>query len=124
MSFRDQGIRLASVYDTFCNWSRRTTPFGELLFNSSLRQDRGPDADDGLIYRLKHWPSLPDSYKTANVYRVLSLMSNRRVNRNWIQVHSKLPAEQLDRLLRRLVDNGALEVIDASKFPPAAKQGR
>ena len=124
MTLRIRECAMASFYARLCNWTRRTTkPFGKLLFDPSQGKAGKPDAGGGLIYRLRHWPLLPDAYKTADVYRMLSVMSNRLVNRSWIQAHSKLPAEQLDRLLQRLVDKGAVDVIDASKFMPAAKHG-
>jgi hypothetical protein len=44
------------------------------------------------------------------------MMSTRPINRGWILSHSKLRAEQVDRLLQRLVGEGAVEVIDGAKF--------
>ncbi|HWP11640.1 MAG TPA: hypothetical protein VNN06_07450 [Ramlibacter sp.] len=77
------------------------------------------EADD-LIYRLKHWPELPAQSRTADVFRALSVMSTRPINRRWILSHSKLRAEQLDQLLMRLIAEGAVEVIDGSKFAARA----
>ena len=107
---------MPSVYDTIYSWARKTTTsFAELRFVSSERDDM-ENAGDGLIYRLKHWPELPASSRTADVFRALSVMSTRPVNRHWILTHSKLQPDQVDRLLQRLVDENAVEAIDGSKY--------
>ena len=106
---------MPSVYDTLYSWARRTsTSFAELRFVAS---ERPPENEgDGLIYRLRHWPELPAACRTADVFRALSMMSTRPINRHWILTHSNLPAQQVDRLLKWLVDQGAVEVIDPSKY--------
>ena len=107
---------MPSVYDTLSNWARKTTTsFAELRFVVSQR-DTMDDERDALIYRLKHWPDLSSLERTADIFRALSVMSNRPINRRWILSNSKLKAEQVDRLLRRLVEEGAVEVVDGSKF--------
>jgi hypothetical protein len=58
--------------------------------------------------------------RTANVYRSLSVMSHRPVNRAWLLAHAGLQATQLDRLLRRLQNQEAVEVIDAAQYKQAA----
>lgn len=109
---------MPSVIDTLYHWARKTTTsIGELRFLPSQRDDMENDGD-GLIYRLKHWPELPSHNRTADVFRALSVMSTRPINRQWILAHSKLRAAQVDQLLRRLIDEGAVEVIDQSKFAP------
>ena len=75
---------------------------------------RGPGAD--LIYRLKSWPELGDSERTAEIYRILSVMSSQPVNRQWLAARCTMPAQDLDKLLRQLVAQGALEVIDPARF--------
>lgn len=109
---------MPSVYDTLYQWARRTTAFAELRFVSSERGNAQPEGD-GLIYRLRHWPELPSQVRTAGVLRALSVMSNRPVNRHWILANSKLRSRDVDRLLARLVEQGAVEVIDGSKFRSA-----
>lgn len=107
---------MASAYDTLWKWARRTTTsFGELRFRSSQPPDSLPPGE-ALVYRLKHWPELPVRHRTANVYRALSLMSNRPVNRGWFLRHSRMKANELDGLLDRLVTQGAVEVIDVSSY--------
>jgi hypothetical protein len=107
------------AYETVYQWARKTTTsFAELRFVSSERNDMEDDLN-GLIYRLKHWPELPANSRTADVFRALSMMSNRPVNRHWILANSKMRADEVDRLLQRLIDEDAVEVIDGSKFPPA-----
>lgn len=109
---------MPSVYDTLYNWARRTTTsFAELRFMPSQRDGMDIE-DDGLIYRLKQWPDLPPSSRTADVYRALSVMSHRPVNRHWILAHSKLQAPQVDQLLQRLVAENAVEVIDRTRYGP------
>jgi hypothetical protein len=109
---------MPSVYDTLYNWARRTsTSFSELRFVSSEREELPAT---GLIYRLKHWPDLPRHHRTADVFRALSVMSNRPVNRHWILAHSRMHGDQLDSLLHRLVREGAVEAIDAAEFLESA----
>lgn len=76
--------------------------------------------EDGLVYRLKHWPTLPSAIRTADVLRLLSVMSHRAVNRRWIRAHTRLEAAQIESLLRRLVAHGDAEVIDLRGLRPAA----
>ncbi|HKB52597.1 MAG TPA: hypothetical protein VKD22_01275 [Ramlibacter sp.] len=83
-------------------------------------RDQAPREDDGLIYRLKHWPSLPSAVRTAEVLRLLSVMSHRAVNRRWMLAHSKLETAQVEALLRRLIARGDVEVIDIRSFGPVA----
>lgn len=75
-------------------------------------------ADDGLVYRLKAWPDLPAASRTADVYRLLSVMSHRPVNRRWMLANTRLEADSLDALLLRLIGRGAVEVIDTARFQP------
>lgn len=99
-------------------WARRTrTSLGAL---PAPYEDDEPRDDDGLIYRLRHWPSLPTAVRTAEVLRLLSVMSHRAVNRRWMLAHSKLEAAQVEALLRRLVAKGDVEVIDIRRLKPAA----
>ena len=111
---------MSSVYDTFFSWARRTTTsFAELCFVSSTRGEAESEGDS-LIYKLKHWPELPDNRRTANVLRALSVMSHRPVNRRWFAAHSKLHASEVDQLLAHLIGEDAVEVIDGSKYLPDA----
>jgi hypothetical protein len=115
---------MPSVYDTLTAWARRTTTsFAELITSGFDREDGQAPEGGGEIYRLKHWPHLPSGQKTADIYRTLSVMSNRPVNRRWILASSRMRPEQVDKLLERLVAEGAVEVIDSSRFtdqkPPA-----
>ena len=108
-----------SVYDTLYNWARSTsTSFSELRFLASVR-DEAQQAGDGLVYRLRKWPELPASHRTADVFRTLSVMSSRPVNRHWMLRNSRLRARQVDALLRGLLAQGAVEALDVSGYPPA-----
>jgi hypothetical protein len=107
----------SSAYDTLYRWARRTTSsFAQLCFTPSAYSDSTLEGD-GLIYRLREWPDLPPAQRTANVYRALSLMSTRPVNRGWFLRHSRMKAQELDRLLGRLVAQGAVEIVDISRYP-------
>jgi hypothetical protein len=108
---------MPSVYDTINKWARKTsTSIGEFCFVASQRGKMDNDGE-GLTYRLKFWPELPSRDRTADVFRALSVMSTRPINRDWILAHSKLRAEHVDHLLRRLVGEGAVEVVDRSGAP-------
>jgi hypothetical protein len=69
-----------------------------------------------LIFRLKAWPQLPDAGRTAEIYRMLSVMSSQPVNRQWLLARCRMAPHQLDQLLLKLIADGALEVIDPSRF--------
>lgn len=73
-----------------------------------------PGAD--LIFRMRSWPQLPEDGRTANVYRALSVMSQQPVNRQYLLARCRLAPQQLDKLLQKLVADGALEVIDPARF--------
>ncbi|MBE7369615.1 hypothetical protein [Ramlibacter pallidus] len=74
----------------------------------------GQGAD--LIFRLKAWPQLPESGRTAEIYRMLSVMSSQPVTRQWLLARCSMAPRQLDALLEHLVADGALEVIDPALF--------
>lgn len=69
-----------------------------------------------LIFRLRAWPQLPENGRTAEVYRILSVMSNQPVNRQWLLGRFRLAPRQLDALLQQLVAQGSVEVIDPAHF--------
>lgn len=46
------------------------------------------------------------------------MMSHRPVNRRWILNNSRMNAGEVDGLLRRLVRQGAVHVIDAGSYRP------
>ena len=68
------------------------------------------------LVRMKAWPQLPEDGRTAVVYRVLSVMSHQPVNRQYLLARCRLAPQQLDKLLLKLVEQGALEVIDPARF--------
>ena len=69
-----------------------------------------------LIFRLRAWPQLPESGRTAEIYRMLSVMSSQPVNREWLESRCRMAPQQLDELLQALVAEGAVEVIDPARF--------
>lgn len=113
---------MSAVTATLAIWARRTRssfgPLGWLATRPAPQAESAVEApaDDGLVYRLKRWPDLPSAARTADVLRLLSVMSHRPVNRRWMLSYSRLDAEHVDALLRRLVDRDEVDVIDASGF--------
>lgn len=108
------------MIDSFTGWARRTTSsFSEL--RADIARPDTPDSaapvPGDLIYRLKQWPQLPASMKTAEVLQLVSLMSSRPVRRSWILDRTRLTVKDLDFLVRRLTAQDALEVIDPSALP-------
>ncbi|HZY19036.1 MAG TPA: hypothetical protein VFE82_11180 [Ramlibacter sp.] len=102
--------------DTLARWARRTsTSFSELL-SETPAETMPPATGAEPIYRLRQWPSLSPSLRTADVLRLLSRMGTRPVNRSWMLNHSGLEARRVDLLLRQLRAQDALEVIDPSAF--------
>jgi hypothetical protein len=110
---------MPSVVDVIFRWTRKPAA-------SSLRRRLAPMApvdgdNETLIYRLRYWPQIPSASKTADIYRTLSVMSNRPVNRRWILNNSSLDARAVDHFLRRLIEQDAVEVIDARRYRPETK---
>ena len=101
------------------DWARRTSSsFGDSradFARSHLPAPAPVPAD--LIYRLKHWPELPSVMRTAEVLRLLSLMSSRPVRRSWVLANTRLGEQRLDGLLKRLVQQDALDTIDLALLP-------
>lgn len=96
---------------------------GLRLWWRSAREERPaaqqPPARD-LIYRLRAWPELADHQRNVDVYRMLSVMSSRPVNRSWVLSTTDMTEQYLDRLLADLVGDGVVEVIDPALFPTDA----
>jgi hypothetical protein len=76
----------------------------------------GSGGTPDLIFRMKSWPQLPEHGRTAEVYRILSVMSSQPVNRRWLIAHCRMAPHELDSLLMQLVADGALEAIDPAQF--------
>lgn len=74
-----------------------------------------PTSRANLIFRLKAWPQLPEAGRTAEIYRVLSVMSNQPVNRQWLLDRCRMAPQQLDQFLLKLVEDGTLEIIDPTR---------
>lgn len=87
-------------------------PFSSILPEGGESRPGGAD----LIFRLKAWPQLPEEGRTAEIYRMLSVMSNQPVNRQWLLARCRMAPQQLDKLLLRLHAEGSLEVIDPARF--------
>jgi hypothetical protein len=83
---------------------------------ASTRPVDGKRLGSHLIFRLKAWPELPESGRTAEIYRMLSVMSSQPVNRQWLLARCNMPPAQLDALLLQLMAEDAVEVIDPAQF--------
>lgn len=103
--------------------ARRNTdsgsPFQPTLPASGDRRERAAD----LIFRMRSWPQLPEDGRTAEIYRVLSVMSQQPVNRQYLLARCRLAPQQLDKLLAQLVADGALEVMDPARFAGRPARG-
>ena len=112
-------MAFSSTYDTLYRWARSaTSSIRDSRFLPSAIEDAQDDGES-LVYRLREWPDLAPAHRTAPVYQALSLMSTRPVNRSWFVKHSRMKAQQIDRLLGTLLAQGAVEVVDVSAFRPA-----
>lgn len=102
---------------------RRLLPAGrrqaEMGTFAATRPLGGQGLRPNLIFRLKAWPQLPEDGRTAEIYRILSVMSSQPVNRQWLLTRSSMAPRELDRLMLKLVAEGAVEVIDPARFARA-----
>ena len=111
------------MFQTITEWAKRTSSsFGgsrPQLLESSFPDTviAEPDLPGDLIYRLKHWPDLPCNLRTADVLRLMSLMSNRPLRRSWILDRTRMDEQRLDLLLKRLSAQKALDVLDPARLP-------
>jgi hypothetical protein len=106
---------MPGVVDRLSRWARQSFKFLPGLSRADAGRSTAA-ADDQLIYRLKRWPRLPSASMTTDITRTLSVMSTRPVNRRWILNNSSLRTHEVDTMLERLVEQGAVEVTDASRF--------
>jgi hypothetical protein len=108
-------------------WTRRTSSsfggsrpqFPETEFPHTVASAPAcmPDLPGDLIYRLRHWPRLPSAMRTAEVLRLLSVMSSRPLRRSWILERTRLGEARLDMLTKRLCTQGALDIFDPALMP-------
>jgi hypothetical protein len=104
------------VYNRLYHWARNTSSFADSVISGWDRGEPEAATTGRMIYRLRRWPELPTAYRTAAIYRILSVMSSRPVNRHWILTSSRIAPRQLDGLLRGLIANGAVEAIDPTQY--------
>lgn len=105
------------IADVLLRWVRQvfTSPSDQFLATEVMDPGSGHDQ---LIYRLRRWPKLPSSTMNTDITRTLSVMSTRPVNRRWILNNSSLQEREVDSMLRRLVEQDAVEVTNAGKYRP------
>ena len=104
------------MVETITDWARRASGFGELTPLDEASAPQPPDR----IYRLRHWPNLPQEWKKVEVLRLLSRMSSSPVRRSWVLAQRGWNARRLDTLLQRLAAQGALQEIDTRQMPVLA----
>ena len=98
-------------------WGAKRKPASSSAFQVTRPATAGSGrVQHDVIFRMKSWPQLPEDGRTAEIYRVLSVMSNQPVNRQWLLARCRLAPHELDKLLMKLVADGALEVIDPARF--------
>ena len=106
---------MTSVYAAIVRCALRTGVFlSEMRWRFVAADAPRPHPD--LIYKLKRWPELPSEYKKADVYQILSVMSNQPVNRSWLVSHWHAPVSRLDKLLEHLIAQGEVQTMDTSGF--------
>jgi hypothetical protein len=108
---------MARVVERLAGWARSSWSVFAELRGSTFEETAPTAGTEEPIYRLREWPRLPAALRTADVLRLLSLMSNRPVNRSWMLRHSPLKPDRIERLLRTLTEQGALDIIDPTCFP-------
>lgn len=111
------------VVETISGWARRASTWAD----AGGTTDPAPtqrDSAHGLIYRLRRWPTLPASLRTADVLRLLSRMSSGPVSHSWILKHGKVRRERLERLLLHLRTQEALHTINPASFPASPRGER
>jgi len=71
---------------------------------------------DTLVYRLRRWPDLPTTLRKASVYRALSVMSQRPVNRGWLARQAGMEQANIEELMHVLATQDALLVLDTAEY--------
>jgi len=111
---------MTRLYLSLHQWIRKTTSsFAQLC---ATPQDTVLDDSAqhrGLIYKLREWPALPEAWHTAPVFRALSVMSQRPVNRHWLIARHGMAPSQADALIHYLVTHDLVDIVDATAFEPA-----
>src|SRR3954464_10984847 len=100
------------MVEALTGWARRSSSWQETQDAFPETTQSPPEPRVGPIYRLRRWPELPQSLRTADVLRLLSLMSNRPISRSWMENYSKVPPQRLLALLERLKSQDALEEVN------------
>lgn len=111
---------MTGLYLSLHQWIRKTTSsFAQLCVTPQDTVLDDAAERRGLIYKLREWPALPEAWHTAPVFRALSVMSQRPVNRQWLVARQGMDAAQADALIHYLVTHDLVDIVDASGFAPA-----
>ena len=111
---------MSPLYQHLHQWIRKTaSSFAPLLTLSQDKSTQAVRACEGRVYRLRQWPALPSRWRTAHMYRTLSVMSQRPVNRHWLVTFQGMKPAQADALLSYLTTHDAVDVVDTGAFAAA-----
>ncbi|HVZ46000.1 MAG TPA: hypothetical protein VHA82_19485 [Ramlibacter sp.] len=92
-----------SVIDVLLSWKRTAPATAPAVTHATARR----------TYRLREWPHLVQNERKAGIFRTLSMMSHTAVDRGWMLAQSKLPARELDPMLKHWIDSGWVEAIES-----------
>jgi hypothetical protein len=111
---------MSPLYRQLNLWMRKTaSSFAPLLVAPDDALPATASATEGRVYRLRQWPALPSHWRTARIYRVLAVMSQRPVNRHWLVARQGMAPSQTDALISYLVTQDAVDIVDVTAFAPA-----
>lgn len=111
---------MTRLYTNLHQWIRKTTSSFAQLCATPQDTVLDDEADRrGLIYKLREWPMLPEAWHTAPVFRALSVMSQRPVNRHWLVARQGMAPAQADALIHYLIKHDVVDIVDATAFEPA-----
>ena len=88
-----------------------------------MRPEPAPSARGSLdgrhAYRLKHWPQIPERFRTARVLGACSRMSLGPVTANWLLDAMGLAPAAASQLMSELIAQDAIDCIDLGPRTPA-----
>ncbi|TFZ01352.1 hypothetical protein [Ramlibacter rhizophilus] len=113
-----------SAFDTLQLWARKACHSAGLAVRKEPAREPAALPRESVAYRLRAWPTLPPSQCNARVWRLMSTMSVRPVDRGWMLEQSRLAPEELDALIDTLRRDRVVEVIELPASPLRDPQPR
>jgi hypothetical protein len=105
------------VFKWFANGFKDTQVNATSSKNTTLGDYSASSGFPAYSFRLKNWPQLSDSFKTASVYRVLSVLSTKPVSWDWISESLGQNNGHTITLLQKLQQLKALDVLQVHYAP-------